>query len=91
MDTINHQVANNPDLICTDKPTASEVASDIMNNQVSSYDISDLMDEETQAECFREIVGIYAIRNSMEISLLFDIKHFIELSLVSAAERKGFN
>lgn len=73
--------------------TASDVASDIMNNQVSSYDISDLMDEATQAECFRELIGIWASRNSDNESRMFariDMTDFIENALTVAAKRKGY-
>lgn len=73
--------------------TASDVASDIMNNQVSSYDISDLMDIETQAECFRELVGIWASRNSDNESRMFariDMTDFMENALTQAAVRKGY-
>jgi hypothetical protein len=83
----------NPDFIGNEVITASDVATDIMNNQVSSYDISDLMSEETQAECFRELIGIWASRDRDNEGRAFariDMTDFIENALLVAAKRKGY-
>jgi hypothetical protein len=94
MDTINHLVSNNPDDDnMKEVVTASQVADNIMNNQVSDYDINDLMTVEEQAECFREIVGIWASREPRcsLITMCLDMTYSMDYNLRSAAVRKGYH
>jgi hypothetical protein len=95
MDTINHQISNNPDDDnMKEVVTASDVADNIMNNQVSDYDINDLLSVEEQAECFRELVGIWASRGSEPLSSLItrlDLINHIESTLENAAISKGYH
>jgi hypothetical protein len=76
------------------KPYASEVADNILNNQVSDYDINDLMTVEEQAECFRELIGIWASRGKdcgdMDVARV-DITNFLEQVIENAAKAKGYH
>jgi hypothetical protein len=78
------------------KPYASEVADNILNNQVSDYDINDLMTVEEQAECFRELVGIWASREhdsgglGRELAKM-DIIDLIGRALKNSAIAKGYH
>jgi hypothetical protein len=96
MDTINHQISNNPDDDnMKEVVTASQVADNIMNNQVSDYDINDLLSVEDQAECFREMVGIWASRGkqaSIDRDLArIDMTSVMESAIYYAAIRKGYH
>jgi hypothetical protein len=96
MDTVNSQVSNNPDDDnMKEVVTASDVADNIMNNQVSDYDINDLMTVEEQAECFREIVGIWASRGKQESVdrdlARVDMTTVMESAIYYAAIRKGYH
>jgi hypothetical protein len=94
MDTINHQVSNNPDDdSMKEAVTASDVADNILNNQVSDYDINDLMTAEEQAECFRELIGIWANRDRYEGRLFarMEMTELMERAITNAAIRKGYH
>jgi hypothetical protein len=75
------------------KPYASEVADNIMNNQVSDYDINDIMTVEDQAECFRNFIGTWAARepNGDVEDWLLDIINGAEVSIKSCAIAKGYH
>jgi hypothetical protein len=77
------------------KPLASEVADNIINNQVSDYDINDLLSVEEQAECFRELVGIWASRGKQESIdrelARVDMTTVMESAIYYAAIRKGYH
>jgi hypothetical protein len=95
MDTINHQISNNPDDDnMKEVVTAQEVADNIMNNQVSDYDINDLMSIEDQAECFRDLIGIWASRENMEVGrkiARIDMTTCMEKTIEIAAIAKGYH
>jgi hypothetical protein len=95
MDTINHQVSNNPDDDnMKEVVTATDVADNILNNQVSDYDINDLLSVEEQAECFRELVGIWASRGKKESIdrelARVDMTTLMESAIYYAAIMKGY-
>lgn len=80
------------------KPSADEVAEDILVNKHSEYDISawKSVSDAEQAEVLRELIGIYAhfeydhdlpmLENRSE--LLSEIKSHLELTLKVWAERE---
>jgi hypothetical protein len=75
------------------KTYAQDVVFNILNNQVSDYDYSVWKNftVEQQAECFREIVGIWASRSrDGRMVARIDIIDFMEKALLEAAKREGY-
>jgi hypothetical protein len=94
MDTINHQISNNPDDDnMKEVVTAQDVALNMLNNQVPTYDINDLMDIETQAELARELIGIWASREPRcsLISMCLNMVDQMESAITNAAISKGYH
>jgi hypothetical protein len=101
MDTINHQVSNNPgDDNMKDLPFAQEVATDILNNVKTDYDFSawQTLSDAEQAQAFRELIGEMAsykydpqFSSAANQSIrLLNIDAFLETVIKGWAVREGY-
>lgn len=99
MDSIIPRHPNNPDYEGADNPTAQDVVDSILNKD-SEYDFTEwkAFTDADHAECFRDIVGIYAnYWYNSELGmlenralLLAEIREYIEAVLINAARHEGY-
>jgi hypothetical protein len=101
MDTINHQVSNNPDDDnMKEVAYASNVAEDILNNIETKFDFErwSTLSRDELAEAFVDLTGIYAaFKNDAVLTrlenrseLLEEMATYMHNFLFEAAKREGY-